>query len=92
MRGMVEFFKTQIKSVISPAAKKRWELEIIPKLCISYNVCPACGGDLELANDVNSAYLWSLKICAKCGKRYKNNAVKRRKYGQQQYNESKTIF
>ena len=92
MKGTVEFFKTQMKSTIAPAAKKRLELEIMPKLCVNYDVCPACGGDLELANDVRSAYRWSLKICVKCGNKYENNAVKRRKDGQQRHNEPKTIF
>ena len=92
MKGMVEFFKIQMKSTISPAAKKRLELEIMPKLCVDYDVCPACGGDLELANDMNSAYLWSLKICVECGKKYGNSAVKRRKHGRQQYNEPKTLL
>ena len=92
MKGMVEFFKTQMKSTISPVARRRLELEIVPKICVEHDVCPVCGGDLEPANDTRSAYRWSLKICVKCGKKYENNAVKRRNHGRQRYNESKTIF
>jgi len=81
MKGMVEFFKTQMKSTVHPKAKERLELEVMPKLCVDNDICPACGGDLELGNDINRAYLWAVKICVKCEKEYENTSVKRRRYG-----------
>jgi hypothetical protein len=63
---MKEFFDIQMGLNVCEAAKEKFMKAVLPKLCVEHDICPLCGGELEVYDDVNAAFMYSSKQCKDC--------------------------
>jgi len=66
MNKLRRFFDVHMGMGVCTKAKKRLSKEVLPKLCVEHDICPLCGGDLEIVDDVDAAFICSGKECKDC--------------------------
>jgi len=72
MKSLKQFFNVQMGLDVCPPAKEKLFKKMLPELCIEYDICPLCGGDLTVTDDADSgSFINSVKKCKECSGRFK---------------------
>jgi len=65
-KPMKKFFDIQMGLDVCPPAKEKLFKKILPELCIDYDICPLCSGELRISNIQSQTFTNSNKRCKSC--------------------------
>ena len=78
MNSISKYFKTQMSAYVSPVARDKLFARVVPQMCVDNDICPACGSDLDVYDDLKGIFMHAHakdRICKQCGILYKGGDV-----------------